>query len=526
MKIHSCRHCGERFETYTALEEHLSTHPNACSKCHLVFARPAGLLAHKCKVGDYLCESCQHTFSTQKQLDRHKRETACHHSLPPEPKRRRVTSSPPPFEEDPVEQPPPQQDSDLQDVITENWSSIRSHVTRGPVQSRYNYRLTSLDTRSLELRHIFEEQTTAFKINLSYGFILRNKQTGRYRFYHSSCNCCGRYLDEPSLITNAETFEKFLEQIKEPDLLNWVVSQRPNSDWICEMVTNVTFFVNKILQHPIGCVGIVLPPHIKRNKAIIGLETDGKGSPYVDNLCLFRCLGLHLGRDVTTLYEEYTNQPVWKFEGVVIDELHNVESMFEVNIVVYNLGAESAQLVRRSLGKHDNTMYVNLYEPHFSYIQDMKSYSHSYMCSKCEDSLWKYPSRLEKHELTCEAGVRHVYNGGVYHTTPSIFQRLDDEGITIPEALRFYPFRATFDFECYFDSKNLPADSDRVHWIARHVPLSVSLASNVPGYETPRCYVTEGDSDKLVADMMAGLVSTSDAAYDLLKPSYESVLEQ
>ena len=327
---------------------------------------------------------------------------------------------------------------------------------------------------------------------------------------------------------NAETFEKFLERIKEPDLLNWAGSQRPNSDWICEMVTNVTFFVNKILQHPIGCVGIVLPPHIKLNKSIIGLETDGysKDRPYVDNLCLFRCLGLHLGRYVTTLYGEYTDQPVWKFEGVVIDELHKVESVFEVNIVVYNLREESAQLVRRSLGKHDNTMYVNLYEPHFSYIRNMKSYSHSYMCSKCEDSLWNSHSRLVKHELTCEAGLRHVYNGGVYHTTPSIFQRLDDEGITVPEALRFYPFRATFDFECYFDSKNLPADSDRVQWIARHVPLSVSLASNVPGYETPRCYVSEGDSDKLVADMMAGLVATSDAAYDLLKPSYESVLDQ
>ena len=127
-------------------------------------------------------------------------------------------------------------------------------------------------------------------------------------------------VDEPSLITNAETFEKFMERIKEPDLLNWAVSQRPNSDWICEMVTNVTFFVNKILQHPIGCVGIVLPPHIKRNKSNIGLETDGysEGRPYVGNLCLFRCLGLHLGRDVTTLYEEYTDQPVWKFEVVVI----------------------------------------------------------------------------------------------------------------------------------------------------------------------------------------------------------------
>ena len=58
------------------------------------------------------------------------------------------------------------------------------------------------------------------------------------------------------------------------------------------------------------------------------------------------------------------------------------------------------------------------------------------------------------------------------------------------------------------------------------MPLSGSLASNVPGYETLRSYVTEGDSDKLVADMMAGLVATIDAAFDLLKPSYESVPDQ
>ena len=54
----------------------------------------------------------------------------------------------------------------------------------------------------------------------------------------------------------------------------------------------------------------------------------------------------------------------------------------------------------------------------------------------------------------------------------------------------------------------------------------MSLASNVPGYEPAQCYITDGDSDKLVADMMAGLVATSDAAYDLLKPSYGSVMNE
>ena len=95
-----------------------------------------------------------------------------------------------------------------------------------------------------------------------------------------------------------------------------------------------------------------------------------------------------------------------------------------------------------------------------------------------------------------------------------------------PEALRFYPFRATFDLECFFDRDNVPADSDKVHWIARHVPLSVSLASNVPGLEPAQCYVTDGDSDKLVADMMSHLHAVSDAAFESLKPSYESVLDK
>ena len=80
-----------------------------------------------------------------------------------------------------------------------------------------------------------------------------------------------------------------------------------------------------------------------------------------------------------------------------------------MNIVVYELGDLSAQLVRWSLGKHDDTMYVNLYETHFSYIQDMKSYSHSYLCRKCENSMWKYPSLLLRHERACEGGDRRIY---------------------------------------------------------------------------------------------------------------------
>ena len=424
--------------------------------------------------------------------------------------------------------------SAIRDFVHENWGSVRTHVVHGPIQTRYNRRLTSLDMRDLhdQLFLLFDQQTTAFKVNVSFGFVLREKENDRLRYYHSSNNCCGRYLEEPSLITNRDDFDRFLARIQESDILQWAVAQRPNSDWICEMVTNATFFLNRIDDHPIGCVGINLPDYVKNNKAIVGLEKDRyRKTTYNDNLCLFRCLALHLGREAAALYAEYTDTPVHDFAGVTLDDLSKIEATFDVNVCVYKLvptGNEktTAELVRRSMGHYTETMYLNLYEAHFSYIKDIRMYSHSYKCSKCEQALWKSPYHLHRHERTCTEGIKRVYKGGVYHPTPSIFQRLDDEGITVPEALRFYPFRATFDFECFFDRDNVPADSAKVHWIARHVPLSVSLASNVPGLEPAQCYVTDGDSDKLVADMMSHLHAVSDAAFESLKPSYESVLNE
>ena len=132
---------------------------------------------------------------------------------------------------------------------------------------------------------------------------------------------------------------------------------------------------------------------------------------------------------------------------------------------------------------------------------------------------------LHRHESVCEGGIRLTYPGGVYQPSPSIFQRLDDEGFVGIEDLRYYPYRATFDFECYFSDERLPANTDKLQWSAHHIPLSVSVASNVPGHEDAQCYVTNGDSDKLVEDMMAHLITVSDAAYDSLLPSYKYVLD-
>ena len=53
------------------------------------------------------------------------------------------------------------------------------------------------------------------------------------------------------------------------------------------------------------------------------------------------------------------------------------------------------------------------------------------------------------------------------------------------------------------------------HFTSRHVPMSVSLTSNVPGYEGPYNFISDGCPQRLVDDMMSCLWNMSDAAYCL-----------
>ena len=107
-----------------------------------------------------------------------------------------------------------------------------------------------------------------------------------------------------------------------------------------------------------------------------------------------------------TLYEAYDRDDVAmeEFAGVTLDDLYRVETKFETNVCVHQLvesdeedGKTIAELVRRSL-----CHYHEHCTSHFSYIQDVRMYCHSYRCRKCGDSLWKDAWLLHRHERTCE----------------------------------------------------------------------------------------------------------------------------
>jgi hypothetical protein len=91
--------------------------------------------------------------------------------------------------------------------------------------------------------------------------------------------------------------ERFLEELSRHDILEYIRQQRPDTKWVVHLLTSVTFYLNKLIQHPIGA-RVVLPDHILKNRAVVAL-VGGSNCPYTDNLCFFRCLAVHRGAPVT-----------------------------------------------------------------------------------------------------------------------------------------------------------------------------------------------------------------------------------
>jgi hypothetical protein len=50
-------------------------------------------------------------------------------------------------------------------------------------------------------------------------------------------------------------------------------------------------------------------------------------------------------------------------------------------------------------------------------------------------------------------------------------------------------------------------------WEAEHVPLSVSVCSNVPGYDEPKCFVSSGNTREMIKQFIDHLVQIRQESY-------------
>jgi hypothetical protein len=161
------------------------------------------------------------------------------------------------------------EDPETRVLYIQHWKSIRTEeATRNRIQDRYNFTLHEMTASTFPemVRSLYRQQTTAFKINLSFGFILRHIETGLLRYYHASQNNA-RFFETPHLIRTEEGLERFLDELSRHDILEYIRQQRPDTKWVVHLQTNVTFYLNTLIQHPIGARDV--PDFFLRNKGLV-----------------------------------------------------------------------------------------------------------------------------------------------------------------------------------------------------------------------------------------------------------------
>ena len=468
----------------------------------------------------------------------------------------------------PVNQPPEIQLSDHlgedeRDLYMRRYGSIRTHQRESRLgrTSYYNYRLPmegTIEAFENHMRAVFERQAVAFKLNASIGAIMRHKHSGQLRYFHASANNY-RLFPEPLMVQRWDDIEPLVHMTDSQEWTEHAANQMPNSSWQIVIVTNISLVVYHMQAHPIGGGHDFLDDEaddgdyedddedddgVEEDKEMTTRNNHGKNHGFKlagvckvpskeDNLCVFHCIDMametkHSGtsqpetrrrrhRSAQIRFRDWwesihQGSSPTRFHGILMQDLHLIENFYEVGFNVYTKDGGNAILLRRTTVKYDTIINVHMpRESHFDYIWNMGKYASSFVCRNC-GQLWKRADSLKRHEATCVRASRYIYKGGPYIPRPRFFDLMAELGINVMPEDRFYEYRATYDLEACL----IPMRCDDIY-SSKHIPMSVSVASNVPGMEGPYCIISDGDPYTLVYEMIKLLCKISDEAYLLTR---------
>jgi len=405
--------------------------------------------------------------------------------------------------------------------IRQNWTQIHDKITRGRWMNKYNQVI--LDENVNEsinrlLVAVHGDMQTMYKAVIEVGFLGYNLTEDRYKYFYPSYNT--QFLREnnqfvpPQLISNTADLRDLMQRIDGLDVIEACRQSRPSSKWTVIKLVHVTVKTFRLRDDPIRGVDRPMPDHIRNNPHIVSLDIDPvTKEPYTDSLCFFRALSAHKSnsRRYTTnealslllqwpgLQNQFPkvdllkleNQKLWlrkNFQGVKLSQLDELENWLQIGIRVFSLQPDgSVFTIRRSSCNYQTHLDLNLHDNHFSYITNLNGYTKTWKCTKCSKILrgqWYY----NRHTKHCKGATKYNYPGGFYRCTPTIFEQLNAYQVDIEKV--FYPWYANFDFESYSPDG-----------VVQQI-LSVSVASNVAGFEGERCFVNEGSESAVVRKMI------------------------
>ena len=413
----------------------------------------------------------------------------------------------------------------VEDVYVTNEAVILAPHREDPTELRrtYNFPVNQAVSDEDIERHmnfIYDRQSSSYQINMSAGVILEDED-GELRFFSAGTNMM---LLHPALYINSRrALRHAISKLQEMNIYDLIMHLRISSKVQVRFVTNVEYYVFPVQKYNLSAVHTRLPDYIQNSRAIVKYVPEA--SNISENMCVFIALAhfymqkdsiqefgenvrvvvnyRHCINKVKQLYNkwfvychEHDLQQFWhkntkEFLGIPLDEMCEVEKCFEICINVHYLNEDlTSYTCYSSCQNYSDVAHFNMYDNHVSFISNIMIYSKKFTCDVCQkmfDRFWN----MKRHRVNCSLKSRHVFVGGSFKFHRTVFQQLESFGVHVPESKRYYKFILCFDMESILApvSRNSQSPGAKLVYTHEHQPVSVSICSNIPGFQSPHTII-------------------------------------
>ena len=300
-------------------------------------------------------------------------------------------------------------------------------------------------------------------------------------------------MERAKLVCTQADMYNLKDRMQRMGIVDLCTREKANTKWKFFELINLTIFALSLKDVPMGCKDKVSPEPLLKNHNVNCLTFErSTRQPYNDILCLCRTLALHLhdnekmDEETSKIFNLFLNNreegDVSKFQGVHLNDIPKSEDLLQLNIFPYENdfvdGELIGELCRRSTQKYEKSVKLLRYNNDICYVNNISALFKAFRCTTC-DTFFSKTGNLQRLLVTCSDRVKHIYPKNVYELRETLFEKLDVFNIPYRNEQKLFKNLAIFDFESICVKKDSYKQTETTTLIGKHVPISVSISSNL-----------------------------------------------
>ena len=123
-------------------------------------------------------------------------------------------------------------------------------MRHGRLKDVYHFPIITTDNSAIlrKAEEVVANYNEKFKVNVAFGFILKDRTTDELKFFHPSNNTMLFTL--PRLLETPSDYRQFVEDIEQQDAFDYARLHRPSTKWTVEIIVCVRFDIYRFKLRP------------------------------------------------------------------------------------------------------------------------------------------------------------------------------------------------------------------------------------------------------------------------------------